>query len=169
MVSRRKDESREVYLERAKAASRAQYIEHRANNREKLRARGKKYYDSNREKVLACQKQYRIDNRKKICISARKRNLNKKQQVWDYYFNGKAECQADFHRGIRGYDLRILHMHHLNGDGGDHRKEIMEGNSSSSRETSTFYYSCLIKSNFPPLQVMSICPTCHALIHLDEA
>jgi hypothetical protein len=84
-----------------------------------------------------------------------------RKETWAHYFNGENKCGAcgNF------YDIRILQMHHVDGDGDDHRREML----GDSRSGGVWYYEKLLLSNFPPLNVQSLCPTCHALIHLDEA
>lgn len=140
MVSKIKGESREDFLVRA----RCWQAEYRIRNRERIRESNKRYYAAHSEEKKRYAKQYRAECRK---------------LVWDHYFNGEYKCQ---HCDIY-FDVRILHMHHTNGDGGDLKKEWGCTGRGGSR-----YYQLLVKQGFPQMDVESVCPNCHALVHLDQ-
>jgi hypothetical protein len=93
-------------------------------------------------------------------------NLKRKEEIWAHYFNGESKCQP--HKELQGidspdFDLRILEMHHLNGDGATHKRKLFLQNG-----VSTPYYSNLIKLGFPPLDIISVCPTCHRILELQK-
>jgi hypothetical protein len=122
--------------------------------RENNRRVGRNFYDRH---PGYRQEQYQR-NRATELRAANERNKKNRELIWANYFNGEHKCErcGDY------YDVRILHMHHINRDGGDHKKEISAGLGGP------YYYLKLIKAGFPKMEVLSVCPTCHALIHLNQ-
>ena len=97
-------------------------------------------------------------------------NLNLKIDAWNNYFNGRFEClyKGNIHPHTNGkeFDIRILEMHHINGDGVNHKKII--GITKASQECGTYYYRILKKLGWPEINVISLCPTHHRIIHILE-
>jgi Zn finger protein HypA/HybF involved in hydrogenase expression len=71
-----------------------------------------------------------------------------KKQIWDHYFGGVHRCQ----RCGEKHDIRILHFHHNGGE---------------DLERTGFYFR-LKKMGFPKRDAKSLCPNCHAYVHLID-
>jgi hypothetical protein len=113
------------------------------------------------EGIQRCE-QCRIEQNKRTSEG----NLNRKKRIWAHYFNGESKCQP--HKELQGldspdFDLRILEMHHRNGDGAIHKRKLFLQNGVSAP-----YYSNLIKMGFPPIDIISVCPTCHRILELQK-
>jgi hypothetical protein len=101
---------------------------------------------------------------------SRKYSFVLKTATWESYFDGKFECQyeGDVHPHTNGkeFDLRILQMHHKNGDGMEHR--IGLGIVTRRGNNGIEYYRALKNNGWPKIEVISLCPTHHAILHLFE-
>jgi hypothetical protein len=97
-------------------------------------------------------------------------NFGLKTATWAAYFDGKYECQygGEIHPHTNGkeFELVLLEMHHMNGDGNEHKVSL--GITNGSRATGTNYYRALRKNGWPNIDVISVCPTHHRILHLLE-
>lgn len=92
--------------------------------------------------------------------SKRRRNLELKHQVMEYYSNGKPICS------LCGFsDIRALCIDHINNDGAEHRRRVC-GNSRNGGGTSSTYF-WLRKNGFPDgFQVL--CFNCNQIKEWDK-
>jgi len=86
----------------------------------------------------------------KKCLAtyARNRNRKQKQQVMDYY-GGQCTCCGE-------NVLEFLTLHHVNGDGGAHRKELPQRHNA--------IIGWIIKNNYPS-DFQVLCHNCHSALH----
>ena len=80
---------------------------------------------------------------------ATKRGRNAKERAFDHYCNGLPCCA---HCGIT--DIRVLCLHHINGDGKERRKKY----------GGTLSYTKLENEGYP-VGLLALCANCHLIIH----
>lgn len=111
-----------------------------------------------RKKNPTKRREYYIRNRDVELARSNRYNRQPKILVWEHYFGGQHICT----KCLNSFPISILHLHH-NKDGREHKKELI----SNGKFTSTRYYKALVEHDFPDIDVSSLCPTCHALTHME--
>ena len=126
------DPARETRRARQREANRRYYWAHR----EEQRVRNRRYFETNRQELNAKGRSYREANRR---------------QVLDHYSPGTSPCCACCGA------IRYLTIDHVNGDGGQHRRELFGAYGGLGSQ----FYAWLIAENFPPgYQVL--CQPCNS-------
>lgn len=121
--------------------NRIQQIEQRKKyhqeHRDEMIQKSKKYYEKNKESIKLKNREYRIKNADILKPKKRKRAKELQQEqklvVFEYYSNGKIECEC-----CHESNIGFLSLDHIHGGGGKHRKAI---NSNT--------YKWIINHNFP--------------------
>jgi hypothetical protein len=126
--------------------------EWRKANPDRVKEQQAHYRETHKEKI----QRYRTTHKKEFATTQALYRYNLKKRIWVHYFEGRYTCD----RCSNSFDLRILHMHHINGDGYEQRATL------SKKEDSTSYYKSLVDRGFPNQVVESLCPNCHAEAHL---
>jgi hypothetical protein len=134
-----------------------------AKHKKRITAYSKKYYEEHKEKYAENRrlnhlklaenaKKYYQEHKEKIKHYQQRRNHEIKKQVFEHYF---VEIRCE-NCGID--NLLLLDIHHIDGDGGKHRKE-------TSTTTGSSYHYQLIQEGYPILNVKCLCANCHRLEH----
>jgi hypothetical protein len=84
----------------------------------------------------------------------RKYRLALKKKVFTHYFGEYPACKCGMD------DLRVLSLHHVEGGGEQHRRELM----GQSRSAGTHFYRALLKAGLPDVKFEAICANCHVLL-----
>lgn len=108
------------------ARKKAYMDSYRLNNREKLIAKRKKYYDSHKEELRLKRRRYYQEHKDKIKADAKRTGpiVRDKQRiaVLKHYSGGTMSCcQCGFS------DIRALCLDHSNGGGTEHRRKLGNG------------------------------------------
>ena len=144
------------YCSSCKELAKREY-DHRQARLEIKRKTSHAYYKANREKMK---------EQMNVC------NFRLKTATWEAYFGGKHECQYDGeihpHTNGKVFALRILEMHHTNGDGKEHKSGLGVGVAIGSKKCPRDYYHALKKNGWPKIDVISLCPTHHRVLHILE-
>jgi hypothetical protein len=97
--------------------------EYSLKNKEKIKIKGKKYYQENKKEIDKYNKEYRIKNRAKINENKKKYRARIKKEVLSFYSKGKLECRC-----CKEDIYEFLTIEHINGNGAQHRKEMPSSN-----------------------------------------
>lgn len=134
-----------TYYEQNKEAILARRRENYAANREERRKYQREWSRANKEKVKGYISKYTLEQKRRWNINGRRKV---KLEVIEAY-GGRCVCCGEDR-------FMVLQMHHVNGDGAEHRREIgLPGG--------YVFYSWLKKQGFPKEGYELLCCNCHAV------
>jgi hypothetical protein len=129
----------------------AYYMATRQKNAKRKRLADAKYRAKHRAEAAAYKAIYDVTHKKERSASALAYKIALRNTVFNHYGGKCVRCGVD--------DLNKLNLHHINFDGGKHRKEIGSGRSALCR---------WIKKNNYPDSFQVLCVSCHRAIHLEH-
>jgi hypothetical protein len=123
--------------------------QYRIKNKKKIEEGRKRWYQKNRERVYANNRRSVEKNRDKVNENARRRYWNFKINILEHYCDDggpKCECCGET-------QLEFLTLDHIDGNGGQHRREIKKKGKS--------FYQWIKKENYPG-GFRILCMNCNA-------
>lgn len=133
------------YRERNKEKLQAYDKEKYKKYQEHIKERVRNYREQNLDKVIACDTRYRKNNREKLRLYDVSRHRALKREVLNAYGHKCVCCGED--------RFEFLTIDHINGGGGQHRKEVGSGQK---------FYKWLKAQGFPQAEFQVLCANCNS-------